>query len=135
YTAYYIERSQNNLDFERLNKHPFVHGASADIPDQKYFIYTDEVENYTHYYYRIIGINPFGELSIPSDAVPPQGRDRTPPVVKTPGSLRRNDSVDNEILWDHDPINEIRQVILYKKDYKETSVVYSSSDPKNFEKR
>lgn len=135
YTAYYIERSKNNSDFERLNKHPFVHGVADDIPDQKYFIYTDEVENYDFYYYRIIGINAFGELSIPSEAIPAQGRDRTPPVVKAPGSLRMSDSDDNEILWDHDPIDEIQQVILYKKDFKETSVVYNSNDSKNFSKR
>lgn len=127
YTAYYIERSVDGKEFVRLNEHPFVHGVSNDIPDQTYILYTDQVENYQLYYYRIIGIDPFGEESQPSEAVLAQGKDRTPPKVAVPLVQVSESGGSNKVIWNHDPLDELSQAVIYKKDYSEAPIIVFDS--------
>lgn len=82
FSAYIIERSENEgHTFERLTEIPFINPASDNVDTEvKYFQYMDSVkENYKRYYYRLIGITPFGEKSPPSEEVMGMGQDRTPP--------------------------------------------------------
>ncbi|MDH5398002.1 MAG: hypothetical protein OEX02_07640 [Cyclobacteriaceae bacterium] len=102
YSAYYIERSEDGKNFTRLTKNPFVHILTDDFRDNESIIYQDSLpENYKPYYYRIIGISPFGELSNPID--PPyraMGRDKTPPL---PPSNVQTEYLGNnkvKITWD-----------------------------------
>ncbi len=128
YTAYWIERSIDGKSYTRLNQQPFVHAFSQDYSNQKYIIYTDKVENYIPYYYRIIGIDAFGDESLPSDPIKARAKDRTPPVVKPPIVDKSEDGNSNIIKWSHEPMNEIAQVVLYKKDYdKSPKIVYAAT--------
>lgn len=133
YTAYYIERSLDGKQFTRLNEYPFVHGVADDVPDQTYILYTDKVENYQLYYYRIIGIDPFGEESEPSEAMLAQGKDRTPPDVVVPVVQISESGGANKVIWSHDPLDELSQAVIYKKDYSMVPiVVYDSGLERDF---
>ena len=134
YTAYYIERSKDGVHYERLNTLPYVQGVSDDMPEQPYIIYTDEVENYELFYYRIVGIDPFGDESEPSEAMVAKGKDRTPPIVNIPIVELSEGGSSNKIKWSHDPIDELKQAIVYKKDYSKTpKIVYESSAESGFD--
>ncbi|UII22906.1 fibronectin type III domain-containing protein [Fulvivirga ligni] len=80
FSGYYIEKSTNKKNFQRINQAPFV---SSPLPgssiSKSYIIFTDSVENYQPHYYRIIGINTFGEQAPVSKVIKAMGRDRTPP--------------------------------------------------------
>ncbi|GAB3563410.1 hypothetical protein GCM10027578_07030 [Spirosoma luteolum] len=87
YAGYYIERSTDGKTFRRLNEVPYVaprrDSAQADTTQG---IGADEVSyrdsvgsNYRTFYYRIIGINSFADLSPASAVVSGRGRDLTPP--------------------------------------------------------
>lgn len=85
YSAYFIERSTDGINFIRLNQEPyfFVGPDSEDTKDQdlgaqqnpeiadlRSAVYTDSVPTYdTYYYYRIIGTTNLGQLSEPSPVV------------------------------------------------------------------
>ncbi|GAB3940936.1 hypothetical protein GCM10028805_03520 [Spirosoma harenae] len=87
YAGYYIERSQDGKKFTRLNQIPYVAAApdTAALRQNKQINrlevdYTDSVRvNYRKFYYRIIGINSFGDLSPVSKILVGSGRDLTPP--------------------------------------------------------
>ena len=84
FTAYFVERSDDNgKNYKRLHKLPFINPVSEKNPqNMEYFIFGDSLAvNYKPYLYRLIGIDPFGELSEPSPAVKAMGKDRTPPPV------------------------------------------------------
>ncbi len=80
FSAYYIQRSSDGNIYQSLNKKPFVGGMSREFPSDV-FSYSDSVDNYISYYYRLVGITPFGELSSPSKPVKAMGRDKTPPMI------------------------------------------------------
>jgi len=77
FSGYWVERSQDSLNFKPVNQIPFVGGQSKAYPSP-YFSYTDRISSYEPYYYRIRGITPFGKKSPPSVAVRLMARDRTP---------------------------------------------------------
>ncbi len=77
FSAYYIEESLDGKTYNRVQELPFVGGASREYPSSV-FSYTLQIENYQPAYYRIVGIDPFGMLSMPSKEVRLMARDRTP---------------------------------------------------------
>lgn len=89
FTAYWIERSKDGVNWQRLNSTPFLSATqNSDGRFDKYAYYIDTTisRNYEVYKYRLIGITSFGELSEPSDVIEAMGRDRTPPpspVIKS----------------------------------------------------
>lgn len=102
YTSYWIERSIDNKQFERLNTSPYVHAFDANLPDQNDdFIYVDSVENYQPYYYRIIGLDAFGDESTPSQSLKLMGRDRTPPSSISIGKAEMHLDKYMNISWVH----------------------------------
>lgn len=83
--AYHIERSDSpNGRFSRLNQHPLIFMKNREIEGEQddLYTFTDSVGlNYRPYYYRITGITPYGEVSLPSEVVMGMGKDLTPPLA------------------------------------------------------
>jgi len=107
YTAYWIERSVDNDDFQRINSLPYIHAedvqASLGESDINFVL---SVENYQPYYYRIIGIDPFGDESEPSEAILLMGRDRTPPPFPENPRAYMPDETHMLIEWQQDTMAE-----------------------------
>jgi len=78
YTGFHIERSADGEQFERLTTSPIVYARSDDYAGEM-ITYRDSIDNYDPYYYRLIGITPFGFETIPSTSILAMARDRTPP--------------------------------------------------------
>jgi len=94
YSGYYIEKSENLKDFKRINEIPYLPlnnkssiSESTDSLGRKITyepdpVYNDStLENYKYYYYRLIGIDPFGDLHVASDTLQAYSVDRTSPGV------------------------------------------------------
>lgn len=83
FSAYNIERSDDNgKTYKKMNRLPFIHPVAEKNPVSiEYMVYSDSVPvNYKTYWYRLIGITPFGELTTPSAPVRAMGKDKTPPA-------------------------------------------------------
>jgi uncharacterized protein len=81
YTAYWIEKSTDGKTFTPAVSAPYI-----SFKDEKHFeiMYRDSlVTNYQSVFYRVRGINPFGDLSAWSTPVSVKGRDLTPPPAPT----------------------------------------------------
>lgn len=79
FTAYYVERSENRKNWQRLNKIPLTTASGDDQPDVHLFTDTLAIIG-KKYFYRIIGITPFAETSAASDGVIGIARDMIGPV-------------------------------------------------------
>jgi uncharacterized protein len=102
YSGYYYERSSDGgKTFKRLNKHPFTQLASDQtlVSNSSIELNDSLPVNYKQYYYRIIGITPFGDLGKPTPNLPVMGRDRTPPGA--PEKIAAKNIKDNivKITW------------------------------------
>ena len=64
YNAYYVERSDDNRTFNRLSSLPLTNIGDADR-----IFFTDTIPNNKTFYYRVVGLTPFGETSEPSDTI------------------------------------------------------------------
>lgn len=69
FTSYHVERSENGTDFQRLGNTPLVNLNDKPEAPAKRMFYVDTVQNNKKYYYRVLGISPFGELSPSSKVV------------------------------------------------------------------
>lgn len=81
FTAYYIERSADNVTYERVLEEPFMNTTSSLRPTINQSVYIDSIQNGIEYHYRVIGIDAFGDLSSPSNTVNASARDLTPPAM------------------------------------------------------
>jgi len=100
YTAWYIEKSSDGKIFTRLNEVPFIDSDDGKLEKSDFMSYTDSVNtNYIPYYYRIIGIDAFADLSKPSNVVVGMGRDKTPP--QTPKNVKAKQIAEGKmkITW------------------------------------
>jgi fibronectin type 3 domain-containing protein len=113
-SAYWIERSEDSLQFERIHEIPFVGGQSKAFPSP-YFSYTDRIPLYEPYYYRIRAITPFGKISPPSRAVRLMARDRTPCPAASE-LLITTDAVMNQvkITWEQEECPDVKGWQVYK---------------------
>jgi len=106
-TAYYIERSEDNKTFIRLNKQPYLDIKTNMNQLIDLVKYTDSLEeNYKPYYYRVIGINSFAQESEPSVSVKAMGADVTPP--NTPLNVTSQETKDGIVVinWDWSDLNK-----------------------------
>ncbi len=70
FTAYYVERSINNKDFVKLGETPVVNLNNQENKPSKRMFYIDTLpQNDKKYYYRVVGLTPFAEVSPPSEVV------------------------------------------------------------------
>lgn len=61
FSSYNIERSEDGKNFKKINVNPVVFNNMDTL--QKDFVYADSVKNYKRYYYRVHGIDAFGDTS------------------------------------------------------------------------
>lgn len=83
FTGYYLERGDaKGRNFKRLNKNPLILANDPNNPREKdHMTYVDSFpKDYVVYSYRLVGLNPFGELSEPGPVVYSYGRDMTAPA-------------------------------------------------------
>lgn len=74
YSAYWIERSEDGKNFFRTSELPFVNTYPDDKPDPGVSFKLDSLsENNKTYFYRVVGISPFGITGPPSEVVKGEG--------------------------------------------------------------
>ncbi len=75
YSSYFIERSADGVHFEVLNEAPFVYSQDSKVKEKSSkAYYKDQVPmNGVDYFYRVIGISPFGIQGPASQVVKGQG--------------------------------------------------------------
>ena len=71
YNTYHIERSEDGVQFTRLNRTPLTNVTGGER-----IFYTDSIQNDKAYYYRVIGLTPFGEESPASDVIQGIGKSK-----------------------------------------------------------
>lgn len=116
YTAFYIEKSSNGRNYSRLNEKPYINAVSTDFSDLPFITFLDSVDNYVPQYYRIKGIDAFGDLSEPSEPQKLMGRDRTPPKAAWIDSVFINpDQSAAELYWHFDEKSDDLDKLVIKK--------------------
>ncbi len=78
FAGYYIERADDKKNFKRVNKNIYLPLVDT-IAANKFLSYTDSVPNYKKVYYRLKGINAFGEIKTFADTVMGFAVDQTAP--------------------------------------------------------
>lgn len=113
FSAFYIERSTDGKQFSRLNQSPYIQSKPdaatqkrdttrfrSDRKGQSFMTYTDSVKvNYRTFFYRVVGIDAFGDLSPASDIVTGMGHDLTPPLAPTNLRTQVIDNRQVRIQW------------------------------------
>lgn len=103
YSGYYIEKSEDGKKYTTINKTPYVHAISDNLPQNSSEIKWSEIltENYKPFFYRIKGITAYGEISGPSLPILLRGIDKTPP--KEPSNIKAEYLGDKKvkISWEH----------------------------------
>ncbi len=79
FSVFHVERSVDNRQFERITKLP-IYLAQRDASEYRF---VDSIPNYQQYYYRIVGITPFGDEGKPSESVKGMAKDFTPAMGAT----------------------------------------------------
>lgn len=132
YSAYWIERSDmENGPFQKLTELPFLPMLSNTIEEPSDLMaYSDStIQNYKKYWYRIVGITPFGDDGPPSIAVEAIGRDRTPPPAPIKVSTRHLGGTRVEIRWEMPPCNEPYHLFVGRTDKYNFSAEALHTDP------
>lgn len=102
FTSYYYERSEDGgKTFYRRNKHPYLQPATEQKVSLTSTIELNDSlpQNYKLYYYRIVGITPFGDLGNPTANLQVIGRDKTPPSAPDHVSARNTKGKNVRITW------------------------------------
>jgi hypothetical protein len=70
YSAYYVEKSTDNVHFKKTTSVPYVYLEYNQIKEKNKLVIEDSVQaKHPKYFYRIKGVNLFGEDSKPSNVV------------------------------------------------------------------
>ncbi len=94
-TAYHIEKSTDGINFSRILDEPFVNVETALQLDTDYTSYIDSVDNGIKYYYRVLGIDAFADVTEPSNIVSGMGIDKTAPALAT--EIKAEEVTDQKI--------------------------------------
>ena len=98
YTGYYIERSVDGQAYRRVNDLPFVPVREADGRDVA--IYVDSLpDNNRPYFYRVVGVTPFGRTGPPSDPVQGMGLDPLPDGRPSIAAILEDEAGGLEVRW------------------------------------
>lgn len=113
YAGYAIERSLDSLEFVRVNAAPVILLTSSYEKNKEHIFYTDTLPSLKkRYYYRIRGINYFGELSLPSNTISGEGFEelKTAPYID---SVKIISDQGIYVAWQLKNKNEIARVKKY----------------------
>ena len=69
YTNYQVERSKDNISFEKLNGVPIFSAQQPKDATEISLFYTDSIPNNTNFYYRVKGKTAFGETGPNSEVI------------------------------------------------------------------
>lgn len=92
FTGYYIERSADKKRFERITKKIYLPEKDTTTNDAQY-IYSDSIPNNKKFYYRLTGVNTFGEHYRFVDTVEAMAKDLTPPMAPVMKFARKGDEI------------------------------------------
>ena len=100
YTAYILERSENGRDYKRISDTPLVTVSPGDQEDGRHEYAMDTLKHHSiTYYYRVKGLTPFGDESLPSNAV----SGSVAPVVERVPYITSAENIQNSFIrveWD-----------------------------------
>ncbi len=123
YSGWLIERSSDQRHWESLTGEvPFIDSpVDRDGLPNEWFTYIDSLDqNYRPYYYRLIGITPFAELSQASAVVRAMGRDRTPPPAPYGIETRQIAPSKMEIRWQFpDTVGDLAGFLITRTEQRE----------------
>lgn len=108
FIGYHIERSLDGESFEQITEVPLIYNSGNDLIDERaegFMRYTDSLDaNYKTHYYRVVGIDYFGESGTPSRSVKAIARDRTAPVnVEKLAARFTGSKIDIQWSYDNPP--------------------------------
>ena len=98
YSGYYYERSDDyGKTYKRLNRRPYTQLTTESNPAKNSTIELNDSlpVNYKQYFYRIIGVTPFGDYGKPTSPLAVMGRDRTPP--SPPVQISAKNTINNQV--------------------------------------
>ncbi|TSE04791.1 fibronectin type III domain-containing protein [Aquimarina algiphila] len=110
FTTYYLERSENGNDFKKLGDLPLVNLNDKPDAAKQRMQYIDTLsQNNKEYYYRVKGISPFGEESLPSKVVSAKGIKK---LTATPHILKYTLEDSGAVLIEWEFLKEAENEIL-----------------------
>ncbi|MEL6558885.1 MAG: hypothetical protein AAFQ94_11925 [Bacteroidota bacterium] len=102
YSSYFIERSEDGENFKATTEKPVINTFSNENDQKDEFIWIDSLEeNSKQYYYRVRGVDAFGDLGTPSKVIGGSGR----PDFYFPVNVTDSKTIDNESVsmqWEFD---------------------------------
>jgi len=128
YTGYWIEKSDNGIDYSRVNNQPFVVAHQNVSDDLDYASFRDTLSSEKQHY-RLVGINSFGMESKASISVLIEANDMTPPI---PPQINSVSLEDNRVVikWNHVDINDdTYRVYILKNGSASDSAIIVNKDP------
>jgi len=99
FSAYYVERSEDGTQYERLHSSPLVFADSPQFPISEFFYVDSVAANNKTYYYRLTGSNSFG---LWSDYVYTEGQSvdlMPPPAPQIIDALYEHSTKSLKISW------------------------------------
>lgn len=137
FSAYNVERSLDSINFVRINVSPVIL-LSSQFEKKKEFIYYDDTvsKTNTRFFYRIKGINHFGEESNPSNVV--SGLAYEPvnsfPIIDSISVIQNKKVFIKFRMQDKKENSKPKEYILVrsKKDKGPYEKIFSSKEPTNF---
>ena len=104
YTSYWIEASDDGKNYTRLTEVPYIQMMDQKLSEiKKYYIFSAPSPNYRKRYFRIIGNDPFGDESLPSEPIIAMGRDRTPPPSPSLYADTLMEHLTKNLYWTVEP--------------------------------
>ncbi|MFO0477199.1 MAG: fibronectin type III domain-containing protein [Bacteroidota bacterium] len=102
YSGYNIERSEDSINFARINKSPYVVVTTQFEKNKTETNYLDSLpKNKKNYYYRIKGISLFGEEGLPSNIIKVRGKDDFKQAAQIDSAFAINNKII-KIKWQMD---------------------------------
>jgi hypothetical protein len=137
FSAYNVERSLDSINYVRINPSPVIL-ISSQFEKKKEFIYYDDTlsRTGTKYFYRIKGINHFGEEANPSNVVSGFGYEpiNSFPIIDSIKVIQNQKVFLQYRMQDKKENSKPKEYILVrsKKDKGPYTKIFSSKEPANF---
>ena len=109
---WHIERSEDGKNFKRINKAVIIPNDANPFTKDSIGYVDQNLPNYKVFFYRIVGIDIFGDLSAPSMSIPGLAKDKTAPNIPT---LKKADNTDNlnvALSWDYIPTPDLEGFLV-----------------------